>query len=156
MKLHVLRHAKTNLGSESNEDFDRKLASKGKKQVINLCSKLPDLRDVTIHCSSAVRAKETLGLILNERVAQETIFTRDLYLCSHLEILYYLNQLEGNSELMLVGHNSGLSDFVSYISDNFIQLKTCSYVCLEIEVDSWNLLSRGTARVIMAYRPEVE
>ena len=161
MKLHLLRHAKTNQDSKTGQDFDRELLPKGEKQVAEMAPFLSKLKNIEVHCSSAKRTRQTFELLSstknNDSFQFDSIhFSNELYLCSHLDLLNYINSLNTKNDILLIGHNNGISDFASYLSDEFIDFKTCGYCELEIQIDSWNELSRGTAKVINRFRPEVE
>lgn len=156
MKLHLLRHAKTEERSSSGRDIDRKLLPKGIAQATELRSFLNDLRGLNLHCSTATRARQTLDILVEEREIGSVFFTEDLYLCSHLDLLHYLNGIEGQKDILLVGHNNGISDLATYLTGQFIDLKTCGYVCLEFKLDSWQEISKETATVLQVYRPEVD
>lgn len=156
MKLHILRHAKTEPLAISGRDFDRKLLPKGQRQVKALHTQLIDLSLGEVHCSSSARTRQTLTLLAPKLEQEKFVFSDDLYLCSHLQILQYINQIRGGHDLLLIGHNNGLSDFVTYLTGDFVSLKTAAYMCLEIEVSAWEQLSRNTATVLHSFRPEVE
>ena len=161
MKLHLLRHAKTNQESKTGQDFDRELLPKGEKQVAEMAQFLSNLKDIEVHCSSAKRTRQTFELLSstknNESLQFDFIhFSNELYLCSHLDLLNYINSLDTKNDILLIGHNNGISDFASYLSDEYIDFKTCGYCELEIQIENWNELSRGTAKVIEKFRPEVD
>lgn len=156
MKLHLLRHAKTNQVSSTGLDIDRQLLEKGEKQAAIMADYLKDLSQIDIHCSSSARTRRTFDIISRKIQFDSIHFSQELYLCSHLELLSYINQLKSTKDLLLIGHNNGLSDFVSYLTGEFIDLKTCEYCCLEIQIDSWQELSGGTATLISRFRPEVD
>jgi phosphohistidine phosphatase len=154
--LHILRHAKTSQESSTGLDIDRQLLEKGEKQAALLAEYLVGLSQIDIHCSTSARTRKTFDII-SQKVQYDSIhFSQDLYLCSHLELLFYINQVKSTKDLLLIGHNNGLSDFVSYLTGEFIDLKTCQYCCLEIKLDSWQELSGGAAKLISTFRPDVD
>lgn len=156
MKMHLLRHAKTDQNSVTGRDIDRKLLPKGIKQAGEMRNFLTDLSHLNIHCSTSARTRQTLDILVEEREIGSVFFTEDLYLCSHLELLHYVNQITVQKDLLLVGHNNGLSDFATYLTGEDIYLQTCAYVCLDIKVEHWEQLSKNTAILLQSYRPEVD
>lgn len=158
LKLHILRHAKTNQSSPTGLDIDRELLEKGTKQANKMAIYLEEneIENIDIHCSSSKRTRETFDIIATKIRFKSIHLTQELYLSSHLDLLNYVNQLTTNSDLMLIGHNNGLSDFVTYLTGEFIDLKTCEYCCLEIKIDSWSELSKELATIISSYRPLVD
>ena len=71
MKIHLLRHAKTEVLSPTGKDFDRELAEKGLRQAIEMKAFLSktDWKKTLLLCSDASRTKQTL-----ENVALEGQF----------------------------------------------------------------------------------
>ena len=59
MKLHLLRHAKTDQNSSTGKDFDRKLLKKGKDQSEEMGKyfKKQNFNPSKIICSTAFRTK---------------------------------------------------------------------------------------------------
>lgn len=156
MKLHLLRHAKTNQQSETGRDFDRKLLPKGVQQCLEISDFLEKLDNYEVHCSSSMRTRQTYELISPKVATANIHFWDDLYHASHLELLQFINSLETSKDILLIGHNEGISDLASYLTDQFISLKTCGYICLEADISSWSELSKGQAKITESYRPEVD
>jgi phosphohistidine phosphatase len=155
LKVHLLRHAKTNQISSSGLDFDRELLPKGIKQAEKMADFLKDLSNLDIHCSASKRTMQTFEII-SKKMKFETIhFTNELYLCSHLTLLKYVNEIKSKNDILVIGHNNGISDFAGYLRDSFVDLKTCEYLCLEVNIDSWAELSMGQAKKTTNFRPEI-
>lgn len=156
MKLHLLRHAKTDQHSASGKDYDRELLPKGKKQCLIMSEHLKHVHKIKeVWCSSAARTKETYKLINKETKLPDPKYFDDLYLCSKQ---VYLDKIWDNidkGDLLIIGHNYGISDLASYLTDKHIELRTCGYICIEFETDNWNEISRGTGTIIDHFRPEV-
>ncbi|MEN9971732.1 MAG: hypothetical protein RIS20_79 [Bacteroidota bacterium] len=154
MNLHVLRHAKTNQNSPTGRDFDRELLPRGYEQLIELQAEIAakTLSISRIFCSSAKRTRQTSTQI-EELFPNATIsFHDDLYLASKSVILNFITQLKTSEEILIIGHNEGLSDLVSYLSDTDIHLKTCGYVQLSFPFEHSGYLSSGTGSVVETFR----
>ncbi len=156
MKLHLLRHAKTNQQSETGRDFDRKLLPKGTQQALEMSDFLEKLENFEVHCSSSMRTRQTYELVAPKIPTANVHFWDDLYHASYMDLLRFITSLEIKKDILLIGHNEGISDLATYLTDQFISLKTCGYVCLEAHIASWAELSKGTATARLFYRPEVE
>ncbi len=155
LTLHLLRHAKTNQISKSGRDFDRELLPKGTKQCIELkrCFEENKLNFNEVFCSTAKRTLQTHALVgLNEL---GTVFLKEMYLVSKDELLNQIQLKAKSNEILLVGHNDGISDLASYLCDDWIQLKTGGYVQIEIQLDNWFELSSGVGILKAEFRPEV-
>ena len=156
MKLHLLRHAKTNQDSPSGEDFDRELLPKGVRQAKEMANYLSKLTNIEVHCSSAARTRKTLDLIKEKANFNEITYSRKLYLSSRMELLDYITGLTTSADLLVIGHNNGISDFARYLTNRNISFKTCGYACLEINIDTWAELSKDQATLLDSYRPDLD
>lgn len=155
MKLHLLRHAKTDQHSETGKDFDRMLLPKGRKQCALMSSHLKDLGKIEeLWCSSAARTKETLNLIKSEINLPKPHYYDELYLCSRQDYLERIWSHSKKGDLFIIGHNFGISDLASYLTDRHIELRTCGYICIEFDTKNWNEISRGTGIIVDQFRPE--
>lgn len=153
MKLHLIRHAKT-LQPEINErDFDRHLMEKGKRQAKALSEYLSE-RSVSfeVWCSEAVRTRETLAVLEEKSKFSNVTYMNDLYLCSaqtFLEKLWRDNSVE---DLIIVGHNFGISDLASYFLEQDIELRTGEYICIDFGNYSRNETSKGLGKLYDRFR----
>ncbi len=153
LHLHILRHAKTEQISPTGKDFDRFLMKKGLRQREDLKVFFNTVSGIDhVWCSSAKRTRETLepfeGL-------PEPQFFDDLYLCSHQTILKMLWESNLEGDVLLIGHNFGISDLVNYFCDSDVELRTGQYVRISFECSDWKETFRGTGTMAQLYRPEV-
>ena len=157
MKLHLIRHAKTDTISPSGKDFDRKLLLKGiiQTNVLGYHLMVHAFRPNTTYCSTAVRTKETLKILQSILELGKVQLLDDLYLCDREMYLKIIWELKHNKDLCFIGHNDGISEIASYLLDDEMQLKTCGYVCIEFTADSWEEVSRGSGKLINDFRPAV-
>ena len=154
MKIHVLRHAKTNVESFSGKDKDRKLSTKGIKQSkCFLKEKSKSITNVFVLCSYAQRTKETLSLIDIKENPFQKRHLEELYLASCSEIENIIREQKTEDDLFIIGHNFGLSDFVSKALFTDFYLKTCEYICLEVDIEKWEDYIEGIAIKIDSFRP---
>jgi phosphohistidine phosphatase len=152
--IHFLRHAKTNQHSPTGRDFDRELLPRGYEQLNELQAKITTqpLSISHVFCSSAQRTRQTLSQI-SEFFPDATIsFHDELYLASKSELLHFITQQKSSEEILIIGHNEGLSDLVSYLTDTDIQLKTCGYIQVSFPFDHSGYLSSGTGSVVDRFR----
>ena len=154
MTLHFLRHAKTNQNSPTGRDFDRELLPRGYEQLIELKSKISTqpFSISRIFCSSAQRTRQTLSQIASFFPDATISFHDDLYLASKSELFNFLTQQNSSEEILVIGHNEGLSDLVSYLADTDIHLKTCGYIQVSFPFDHSGYLSSGTGSVVDRFR----
>src|SRR5450631_2444347 len=119
LTLTLLRHAKSSW-EEPLDDFDRPLAPRGKKAAPEIGAALAarGLRPDLILCSGALRARETLGLVIEDlgAPAPEVIYDDALYMAAPGTLLKRLHgiasapQRDAPRHVMLVGHNPGFEE----------------------------------------------
>jgi phosphohistidine phosphatase len=131
--IFLFRHGKSNWTNPDHTDSERPLAKRGlrdvpvmSKIISEKCSNI-DL----ILCSSSKRTCETLELSLSAFSKRPEIKILDeLYLASSERLLSILNKyILNNNNIILIGHNPGLFDFVTEIDDALLFLFPTSAVC---------------------------
>jgi len=154
MKLHLLRHAKTNPNSPTGKDFDRALLPRGYEQLQEFKAFYTDnpFQVGRILCSSAVRTRQTMDEIQELFPSVPVSYIDELYLASSGELLQIINQLQCADDLLVIGHNEGISDLASKLSAAFILLKTCGFVSLEFPFESSALVSKETGVLVGSFR----
>ena len=159
MKLHLVRHGKAEKFSNSGKDFDRDLAQKGIKQSQMLGKHLQEkglAEDIAILCSSANRTVQTLESIRKHINFKNINYQNDLYLCGKDDLLNLLWGLNNNQDLLIIGHNFGISDFGQYFIDDFLELRTGEYICIEFDASNWKETSQGMGVIADLYRASVD
>lgn len=159
-QLYILRHAKTNQISKTGRDYDRELLQKGVAQLEELkqyFSVHPFRKPTDVWISSAKRTQQTYEGIQKTVEASgsvvSTTFFDDLYLTSYQLMLKKIWNHSSDNDLLIVGHNFGISDAVSYFTEQDIELRTGEFIHLSFDCDVWNETSKGTATVLDRFRP---
>lgn len=157
MKLHLIRHAKTDPTSTTGKDFDRKLLTKGIIQANVLGCHLKEklVRPFETFCSSAIRTKETLTILQSILDLGKIHLLDDLYLSDREMYLKTIWELKHVKDVLFIGHNDGISEFASYLLDEDLSMKTSGYLCIEFSAKSWEEVSQGTGKLLSEYRPAV-
>ena len=111
LTLCLLRHAKSSWHDASIQDFDRPLAPRGEEAAPRMAAYMAaqGLQPELILCSPAVRARQTLALVLPRLAGQPSVeFEEGLYLASSSALLARIRKVRGNTDcLLLVGHDPG-------------------------------------------------
>ena len=159
LTLHIIRHAKTEQVAAGSgiQDKNRKLTEKGIAQANLLGHFLQDHQIALgkLLCSSATRTRQTKSVICQHLAEKcEVNYFDSLYLASKTTLL---ETISGEIEpiITIIGHNDGLSDLVSYCTDEWITLKTSEYITLTFPFDDWSHIVKGTGTILLRYRPEV-
>ena len=116
MNVYLLRHAKSSW-KNFVDDHSRILKKRGRNDAITLADFIRDKKiqfDLTL-CSSAARTKETLDLIYENipSAFKEIRLLDSLYHASGEQILDHLQGIK-KSNILLVGHNPGLSEAINF------------------------------------------
>lgn len=159
-ELYILRHAKTNQVSPTGKDFDRELLPKGDQQLqlLRQFFKEHAFKNATdIWVSSAKRTRQTFEgirktLESSGRIASIQFFD-DLYLASRGDLLRRIWEQSSENNLLIVGHNFGISDLASYFTEKDIELRTGECIRLSFDCDNWKETSSGLAIVADRFRP---
>lgn len=154
MKLHLLRHAKTNPHSPSGKDYDRELLPRGYEQITELKTffKENPIAPKTILCSSAKRTRQTLAEIAGLWPEAKIEFCDALYLAEKEEILRLICAQNTPHELLVVGHNDGLSELATNLAQPAHTLKTGGFISLEFPFETSSYISRDTGSILSVFR----
>ena len=110
--LLLLRHAKSDWSDAALADFDRPLAERGRRAapVIGRFIAQKKWRPDLVLCSSALRTRQTLDLVLPELpVGPQVRFLRSLYLAPLSRMLSLLQRQPAMmGSIMVVAHNPGM------------------------------------------------
>jgi len=152
----LLRHAETENQSDTGLDFDRQLSIKGQHQAKSMATHLSkiDLSNTAVFCSDAKRTAQTFAYLHAQNDLTSYFFDHDLYLASRETLLNHLCNQHGDFSILLLGHNDGLSDLASYLTDNYIHLSTCTLLTLDVHAEDWSALTKGSCTILGVYRPE--
>ncbi len=157
LHLHVLRHAKTSQLSPTGLDYDRPLLPRGNAQTAELAHRFAsqNVHIDEVWISTAKRTMQTFRRIKDKLSYDRAIEVPELYLAEQSELLDKLWKCHHRESLLLIGHNYGISDLVSYLLDEAIELRTCEYIHLTMDLDEWSMASKGLASIEERYRPKV-
>lgn len=147
-KLYIIRHAKSDWDNNLT-DFDRPLNARGRKDAPYIGDYLAKHHESPqkIISSPAKRAITTAHLISNKlNYPLTNIHTvEDIYHASEQTILNEISQVSDDTNILYIfGHNPGLSNMASNLTELPIELKTCCVAILELQVENWKSLSLGT------------
>lgn len=139
--LTLFRHAKTERDSVTGEDFDRRLAERGRADAARMGGEMRMLGlgfDLVL-ASPAARAAETAELAgLSPR------FDRRIYDASAGELLAIAQETANDIDrLMLIGHNPGFERLASRLAGGPVDMPTGSVVEIELPIDEWNAAASG-------------
>ncbi len=154
MLLYLLRHANAAHISPSGKDIDRPLSSIGIKQAILLGDYVSTLNliQTSIYISSSQRTRETETYALKSCTNNKE-FQDELYLTSSKELLNFINGQNTPNNILILGHNEGISSLASYLTDQYIALNTANCITIEFDCVNSNEISGSMGKVIDFFTP---
>ena len=153
--LTIVRHAKSSWKDATLPDRKRPLNRRGERDAPEMGRRIKEhgIRPSLIISSPATRAWTTARIVADAISYPREFLHKedDLYLASVDEILdVIVAQDAGFNNLMLVGHNPGLTDLVNYFVPGLTaNLPTAGVVTVEIDSDDWSLYDRPEATLLV-------
>lgn len=148
-QLYLVRHAKSDWADPRLSDFERPLNERGNKDKTTMGKRLKN-KLVEIDCfisSSAKRTTQT-SIALAKEINFPTSgiqFEKELYHASPVTQLSFINAVDNeHDQLMLVGHNPGISLLCDYLCNYSIDFPTLGIAKITFETDSWEEISTQT------------
>jgi phosphohistidine phosphatase len=157
-RIYLIRHGKAEDGF-NKPDFERELHPKGRKKTEKVARFLLDknIQPQLIVASMAKRTMETAEVIrgilqLPKAIIQEE---KNLYLASSNSILDTVYAMDDQiNEVLLVGHNPGISSLSTYLSNQDIDwMTTSSLVAIEIRAKKWDEIDQAKRKMLFYVKP---
>ncbi|HKJ07621.1 MAG TPA: histidine phosphatase family protein [Gammaproteobacteria bacterium] len=161
-RLTVVRHAKSSWKHAGLSDFDRPLNGRGQRDAPLMGKRLAKrgLQPQRLVSSPARRALTTARVIAGEiGYPIEAIVTdRRIYEASVPDLLTVIGEQPGDcAELMLVGHNPGLTDLCNHIAPRSIEnLPTGGAFCVQFRIADWQEVEWTTGELVFFDFPKNE
>ena len=160
-RLTLVRHAKSSWTEVLLSDHDRALAERGVRDAPRMGKRINarKLRPSLIISSTAVRAMSTARAIADAlKYPLEFLQSeKELYLATPDKILEIACAQEDNfSDLMVVGHNPGMTDLVNQLLPALClhNLPTCGVVAIDFDTDAWAKLAEANAKLVFYDYPK--
>lgn len=140
-RLLVLRHAKSSWGEPEQPDIQRPLNERGRDAAKLMGHKLREEEisvDIVL-ASTATRVRQTLDILLPAwRWEGPIVWEKQLYLASAPTIMHELSSLASDwRSVLVVGHNPGLSELVSHLTEEVVDMPTAALAILSSHQDEW-------------------
>lgn len=165
--LTLLRHAKSSWTVPGKRDVERPLNARGRQAVPMMAAELVRLeaRPQLVLCSSAMRARQTLDLVLPAlKGAPEVLYEDALYLASPRVLLARLHRVgPDTASVLMIGHNPGLHALALDLTatgarDTITQLTrklpTAGLVLLGFDAADWTGVMPATGHLIAFKTPK--
>lgn len=133
--LYIVRHADAQKDNYE-DDFNRELTEEGIQEAVHSKTKLHEKLDPNgiVLVSSAKRTQQTADF-LTFPPGWKRLNLTELYECHLADAIVLLTDKLKNytGQVALVGHNAFVSNFCSYLSGDFTNLKTADICLLKIK-----------------------
>ena len=160
--LTIVRHAKSSWKDTSLSDKNRPLNRRGERDAPIMGERIHahGIRPSLIVSSPATRAWTTAKTIARAINYPLEFLQKDenLYLASLDDILdVVVAQDNSFNNMMLVGHNPGLTDFANFLVPGLTHnLPTAGVVSVQIPQDDWSLYERPSTELVVHDWPKKE
>lgn len=159
--LHLIRHAKSSWAESFLSDAERPLNARGHKACRIMAQ--PILNEGCsfehVFCSTAQRAQSTIEGIAEALPQHKIRWTLDesLYTFSSRDLLRWVRALsDGLNDVVIIGHNPGLTDFCNEIGDrHIVNVPTCAYAQLAFPEDTWSSVGQESAKTVSFITPKL-
>ncbi|MGI6333730.1 MAG: SixA phosphatase family protein [Saccharofermentanales bacterium] len=143
-KLYLLRHAKSNWDSPALRDYDRPLNVRGRSQAeaMGRFFQANAFKIDGILCSGALRARQTLALLLEFYTYRGQIEYRDEIYASSASFLKNLVRQAKLDSLLLVGHNPEISMLAGDLAGQVLVMPTCQLAVINMEKRTLEIFTR--------------
>lgn len=158
--LTLVRHAKSSWSDSSLSDRERPLNKRGRRDAPLMAKRIAEagIRPSLILSSPAARAWSTAKILADEIGYPREFLQREsaLYLASLDRLLDVVAaQDPGFNNLMLFGHNPGLTEFANYLVPGLTNnVPTTGVVAVEFEGDDWLLYQRPAVTLLLYDYPK--
>jgi len=159
-RLTLVRHATSSRDDMSLEDFMRPLNDRGRRDAPEIGRRLREggVQPELIVSSPAKRAIKTARIIAGELNSPkaEILEADEIYEASAGELLGLVRRLpEEKRDVMLVGHNPGLTDFANlFLRPGLENIPTCGMVRLAFDALHWRDISPQRASLLVLDYPK--
>lgn len=158
--IHILRHAHSSWAVPGQRDHQRELDDRGREDARRIVSRIEEqaARVGSVVCSTAVRARQTLELVRGALPSEVNVrFSDDLYALGPSAYEAEIRSFDGSGELLLVGHNPTIEQFVFDIctaDTDALRLArpgigTANWLTIDLEATGSNGGLRGVLRSLV-------
>ena len=160
--LTLVRHAKSSWDGKGLTDRERPLNPRGERDAPTMGKRIVKhgVRPSLIVASPAVRAWTTARIIAQKIGYPIEFLQREdsIYLASLDALLdVVVAQDNGFNNLMVVGHNPGLTEFANFLSPEITNnLPTAGVVSVQIDQENWQLHAQPTTELLVFDYPKLK
>ena len=158
--LIIVRHAKSSWDNIGQDDKERPLNDRGKKDAPEMAKRLKD-RNIKVDkfvSSPAKRAKKTAKYFAEayDTDKKDIVITDELYDASPANFYQVVAQLKDDWDAVAIfSHNPGITSFVNSLTNVQIDnMPTCGIFAVQADVESWQAFSKADKKFLFYDYPK--
>jgi phosphohistidine phosphatase len=164
--LHLLRHAKSRRDVPKLEDHERPLSPRGMLDAMAIaehCARA-GVQPGLVLCSSSVRTRATLALLIPYLPVPRIQIERGLYLATVRDLFARVAEVDDDTAgVLLIGHNDDLHEFAKALAgagDSALRQRlgakfpTAALASFELKVPTWRQLAPGVGTLVGLVTPK--
>jgi phosphohistidine phosphatase len=161
-ELILIRHAKSDWGSELLKDVDRHLNERGSSDAYYLSAWFVENKKPApdfIIASTATRALNTALIFARalEFDLKNFKLEKDIYEATASTLFEVINNLPNSkNKIMLFGHNPGITNLSNLLSDDlfFDNVPTCGMLSFRFETNTWKSIEPKSGKLLFYQFPK--
>lgn len=147
--LFLVRHAKSDWGNPGLTDFERPLNERGNRDKKTMGKRLRNKSiEISSFISSSAKRTNQTSMALAKEIefnTQDIQFFEELYHSSPSVMLSFINKTKNeHNNLMLVGHNPGISMLCDYLCNYSVDFPTLGIAKITFQTEDWMEVSTQT------------
>jgi len=164
--LHVMRHAKARRDVPKLEDHERPLSPRGMQDAMAIaehCARA-GIQPALVLCSSSVRTRATLALLIPYLPVPRIQIERTLYMATVRDLFARVSEVDDETaSVLLIGHNDDLHEFAKALAgsgDGALRQRldakfpTAALASFELNIPTWRRLAPGIGVLIGLTTPK--
>ena len=164
--LHLLRHAKARRDVPKLQDHERPLSSRGVQDAMAVAEHCAQagIQPGLVLCSSSVRTRATLALLIPYLSVPRIQIERGLYLASVRDLFARVSEVDDDTEsVMVIGHNDDLHEFAMALAGAGeadlrqrldTKFPTAALASFTLDIATWRQLTPGAGALVGLATPK--
>ena len=156
--LIIVRHCKSSWKDPSLSDFDRPLNKRGNidGELMSNYLREKEKKIDKLILSTSIRTRLTSKYFIEKIHFNSISYLDELYHASYSEIIKIISKIENNlNNIMVIGHNRGLTELINHFSDMRIyNIPTSGIIKVEFKEDKWSKITENKGKIVYKKFPK--
>ena len=156
--LIIVRHCKSSWKDPSLSDFDRPLNKRGNidGELMSNYLREKEKKIDKLILSTSIRTRLTSKYFIEKIHFNSISYLDELYHASYSDIINIISKVENNfNNIMVIGHNPGLTELINHFSDMRIyNIPTSGIIKVEFKEDKWSKITENKGKIVYKKFPK--